>query len=154
MIMPTVAKYMTPSPHTIQAEVNAQIAVNMMKRFNVRHLPVLNGKKLVGILSDRDLKTIACITALDGFEVRQVMTKNPYSVKAAASLSDVATAMARNKYGAAIVVGLKEEILGIITTVDLARVLSSILKEITAGTSAVEDITKMLHSGSGPRWRG
>jgi len=153
MIMPSVSKYMTPSPHTIQAGTNAQVAVNMMKRFNVRHLPVLDGTKLVGIISDRDLRTIACIAALDGYEVRQVMTKSPYTTKATASLSDAATAMARNKYGAAIVLGRGDEIAGIITTVDLARVLSSILKEITSGTSAVEDITKMLHSAPGPRWR-
>jgi CBS domain-containing protein len=153
MIMPTVAKFMTPSPHTVQASVNAKVAMGMMKRFNVRHLPVLDGKKLVGIISDRDLRTISCIAALDGFEVGQIMTRRPYAVKAAASLADVAGGMARNKYGAAIVLGKDDEIAGIITTVDLGRVLAAILKEITSGTSAVDDITKMLHSGNGPRWR-
>jgi acetoin utilization protein AcuB len=55
---PTIQKYMTPTPHTIGQEQTLQVAHDVMREHGVRHLPVLEGGKLVGLLSQRDLHLV------------------------------------------------------------------------------------------------
>ena len=153
MNMPMIAQYMSPTPQTVRPGTNAAVALKMMKQFKIRHLPVTEDGRVVGIISDRDLRAIACVASLDGYDVRQIMTKDPYRVKMTASLADVSMAMSRNKYGAAIVLGKDDEVAGIFTTTDATKVLAVLLKKITSGTSAMEDVSMVLHSSTQPRWR-
>jgi acetoin utilization protein AcuB len=54
--VPTVDKYMTSHPHTIGVDQPLSLAHKIMTEFRIRHLPVLDGGKLVGVISDRDLE--------------------------------------------------------------------------------------------------
>jgi acetoin utilization protein AcuB len=56
--IPTIQKYMTPMPHTIGSDQSLQKAHELMREFKIRHLPVLKGGKLVGILTDRDIALV------------------------------------------------------------------------------------------------
>src|SRR5690242_1905417 len=52
---PTVDRYMTPSPHTIGQDEPLSAAHELMRAHSIRHLPVLEGRALVGLVSLGDL---------------------------------------------------------------------------------------------------
>ena len=127
---PTIAKFMTSSPHTIGEEQPLSVAHEMMRTHGIRHLPVLNGGKLVGVLSQRDLHFIETLKDVDPEKVRvgEAMSMNAFAVGLGGSLRDVAREMAEHRYGAAVVVD-KERVVGIFTTVDGMQVLADLLSE-------------------------
>jgi CBS domain-containing protein len=50
-----VAEYMTEQPVTVAPDDDLEVAARRMAEFGVRHLPVVDGNRLVGVLSMRDL---------------------------------------------------------------------------------------------------
>jgi acetoin utilization protein AcuB len=104
-----------------------------MRRYDVRHLPVLDGGTLVGIVSQRDLHFIETLRDVDpqGVEVSEAMTQDVYTVDRDCPFRDVARQMASHKYGAAVVVD-GVHVVGVFTTTDALRVLSDLLDEPAA----------------------
>jgi acetoin utilization protein AcuB len=153
--IPYVSTYMTPTPITVSFSVTLAVAKAMMEENKIRHLPVTNGKKLVGVLSDRDIRLGLSIGDLETLRVEQFMTSKPFTVNQTTDLAEVLASMAKEKIGSAIVLNTKEEVVGIFTTIDAARVFSDILRSMASGTDTVSDLEKILHhnAGSGPRWR-
>lgn len=126
--IPTIQKYMTTSPHTIGEDQPMQLAHRMMREHRVRHLPVLRGAKIVGVVSDRDLHMVETLDNVDPREVRvsEAMTQDPYLVSPEAPLDEVVGTMADKKYGSAIVTQ-HEKVVGIFTTVDACRAFADLL---------------------------
>ena len=126
--IPTIQKYMTTVPHSIGADETLAAASKLMDRHNVRHLPVLEGDELLGVLTDRDLKFVETFQDVDPstLTVAEAMIEKPYSVGPDAPLDDVASTMASEKYGSAIVVQ-NHKVVGIFTTVDACRALAELL---------------------------
>jgi acetoin utilization protein AcuB len=124
----TIEQFMTASPHTIGQDQPLSVAHEMMRAHAIRHLPVLNGGKLVGILSQRDLHFIETLKDVDPEKVRvsEAMSTETYTVKPRSTVHEVAGEMAEHRYGAAVVVD-KERVVGIFTTVDGMRMLSNLL---------------------------
>lgn len=123
--MTTVAEFMTKSPHTIGDDQPLARAHEMMREHRIRHLPVLHGGKLVGVVSLGDLHLIETLgdTDPEKVAVEDAMTPEPFVVQPDADLREVAAAMADHKYGTAIVAkGTK--IVGIFTTTDALRALT------------------------------
>jgi acetoin utilization protein AcuB len=126
--IPAVHKYMTTTPFTIGAEQPLERAQALMRTHQIRHLPVLRGGKLEGMVTERD---VALIEALDGVDpgkmlVEDAMTTDVYAVAPDAPLDEVAREMASRKYGSAVVVD-NTKVVGIFTTVDLAAALAELL---------------------------
>lgn len=128
MTMLTVGDVMTPSPHTINEERSLADAHEQMRKFNVRHLPVLVRGKLVGLLSDRDLNLVETFRDVkpEAVKVTEAMASDPYVVEKNTPLAQVAKGMADHKMGSAIVRD-GDKVVGIFTTVDACRVLSTML---------------------------
>jgi acetoin utilization protein AcuB len=128
--MPKVDKFMTTSPHTIGIDQPLAQAHTMMHKYNIRHLPVLDGGKLVGVLTDRDLHLVETLKDVDpaAVTVEEAMTPGPYSISPQAPLDEVAAEMAEHKYGCAVVLD-HNHVVGVLTTVDLARVLAETLRQ-------------------------
>ncbi len=127
--IPTAQKYMTTSPHTIGIDQPLKQAHSMMSKYHIRHLPVLNGGTLVGVLTDRDLHLIETLKEVDPEKVtvEDAMTPSPYSVSPSAALDEVADQMAEHKYGCAVIID-NGHVVGVLTTVDLARALAEVLR--------------------------
>jgi acetoin utilization protein AcuB len=125
----TVLRYMKPAPHTIGAEQTLRKAHELLTKYQVRHLPVLKGGKLVGILSQRDLAMIERVRSVDVDVVcvDEAMSTEVFSVPSTTPLDVVADEMADKRYGATLVVD-DSGVVGILTTVDMCHALADVLR--------------------------
>lgn len=122
----TIERFMTANPHTIGRDLTLTVAHELMRKHGVRHLPVLHGGKLVGVLSQRDLYFLETFKDVeqDKVTVEEAMTPDPFIVELTAKLGDVARTMADHKYGAAIVVE-SGKVVGIFTAIDALHALTA-----------------------------
>jgi acetoin utilization protein AcuB len=79
--IPPVQKYMTTSPHSIGGDQTLATAARLMRDHHIRHLPVLSGGRLRGLLTDRDLKLVETFRDVDPTTttVDEAMTEEPYT---------------------------------------------------------------------------
>ncbi|HSN81424.1 MAG TPA: CBS domain-containing protein [Polyangiales bacterium] len=119
-----IADFMTPMPHTVGSEQTITFAQKLMDKHGIRHLPVLHGGELYGVVSDRDLGMIAGLNEVDPDQttVEEAMTQDAYTVSRETALFDVLQEMLEHKYGSAIVVE-GTRIVGIFTTHDALKLL-------------------------------
>lgn len=121
---------MTRSPHSIGADQKVGLARTLMRGHRVRHLPVLRGGRLVGMISERDIYWIETLKEQAGDEllVSEAMSPSPYAVPPDAPLSEVVREMAEHKYGSAVVLD-GAHVVGVFTTTDALAVLAALLAE-------------------------
>jgi acetoin utilization protein AcuB len=124
--MKTVGQYMTPAPKTIGADQLAATAMQLMRAYDVRHLPVLQDGRLVGMISDRELPLLASAAAMT--RVSALMNPGPYSASPHTALAVVARDMAEHKIES-VIVEEAGHVVGILTVVDVARALAETLRE-------------------------
>jgi acetoin utilization protein AcuB len=125
---PIIRKYMTSNPVTIGQEQTLDVAHRVMREHRVRHLPVLQGGKLVGVLSQRDLHLIETLNDVDPATttVEDAMTMDVYVTAPSTPLAEVVSVMADHKYGSAVVVD-RGKIVGMFTTIDALDALAHLL---------------------------
>jgi len=125
----TVQKFMTPCPHVIARDQSLAAAHRLMRDNDIRHLPVLDGAQLVGVVSMHDLHLIETLKDVDPNQVSvaEAMATDVYSVGPHASVRKIASEMATHKYGCVVVME-EHEVVGIFTTVDALRVLYGVLE--------------------------
>jgi acetoin utilization protein AcuB len=122
-----VRQYMTPSPHTIGRDQTLARAATMLREHHIRHLPVLSGGHLVGMLTERD---VALVETLRGVEpsremVESAMSQDCYAVGPDEPLAGVALHMANHNYGSAVVTD-HDKVVGVLTTVDVCRAFADV----------------------------
>ena len=116
---------------TVTPETTLPEALNLTAQRGIRHLPVLDGERLVGIVSDRDLKRAMASPAtsleahelrylLDHVLVREIMTGGVITVRPTAPIEEAARLMVLEKIGA-LPVTEGEQLIGILTETDLLR---------------------------------
>jgi acetoin utilization protein AcuB len=126
--IPSIQKYMTTAPHSIGDDQPLTRAHAAMSEFKIRHLPVLRGGHLVGLVTERDLALIETLKDVDAttLSVADAMSTEVYAVHPESPLDEVASEMASKKYGSAVVLQ-NGKVVGIVTTVDLCRALAELL---------------------------
>jgi acetoin utilization protein AcuB len=124
----TVEVFMTASPHTIGRDQPLTVAKDLMSRHGIRHLPVLEGGQLVGVVSERDVAFLGSVRDVDASQltVGEAMSAEVYTVSPGELLRNAAATMARCRYGSAIVVD-GNRVVGMFTTVDALRALQAVL---------------------------
>lgn len=127
--IPQIQKYMTYVPKSIGYDQTIAQASEFMRKLHLRHLPVLKGGKLVGILTDRDINLVLTFKDVDPtkMKVEEAYTPDPYFTKPDAPLSEVVAEMAEKKYGCALVVD-NGKLVGIFTEIDAYKALSELLE--------------------------
>jgi len=127
--IPKIQKYMTTAPISIDRKETVANAHKVMRDNDIRHLPVVEDERLVGIVSQRDLHLIETLKDVDPQKVvvEDAMTTNPYTVSPDANLDEVVAEMAEQKYGSALVVQ-NHKVVGVFTTVDAMRAFSELLQ--------------------------
>ncbi|HVW27385.1 MAG TPA: CBS domain-containing protein [Polyangiaceae bacterium] len=121
---------MTAAVHSIGKDQSLAVAHALMQSHGIRHLPVLEGGKLVGLVSERDLYFLETVAGVDAKaeRVEQGMTQDVYCVSPEAAVAEVAEEMAKHRYGSAVVVeGTK--VVGMFTTTDALELLAKLTHE-------------------------
>jgi acetoin utilization protein AcuB len=127
--IPTVQRYMTTSPLSVSPEDTLEHSISVMKSNDIRHLPVILGDRLVGIITERDLALAEAWTGVDPKKetVQSAMTSKVLTVAPDSPLDQVASEMAAGKYGSAVVTQ-NHKVVGVLTTVDVCRALAELLR--------------------------
>ena len=128
--MPDISKFMTMVPKTIGFDQTLSKAEKVMNELKIRHLPVLDGGKLVGILSERDIKIVSSFKDVDPSKVtvEEAYTADPYITTPEAKLDEVVEMMASHKYGCVLVAD-NHKLVGIFTWIDALNAMKELLNK-------------------------
>ncbi|MCG3110244.1 MAG: CBS domain-containing protein [Candidatus Manganitrophus sp. SB1] len=124
--IPTMNDRMTLKPISIGPEEPTIKALGLMLDHEIRHLPVVEGDRLVGMISDRDIRQNWKITGgemkefgdVDQQIVSDLMSRHPISVREETSIHDAIKRMVEHKIGALPVVDIDNKLVGIFTEID------------------------------------
>lgn len=142
---PLVSAYMTPDPVTLSPEDSLLEALETMRLRGVRHFPVTVAGRLVGLVTEGDLKRAEPSTLTDseedfnrvmeGTPISRIMIQNPITVTTQTPLLEAAETVHGTKYGALPVVS-DGRLVGILTDNDLIHALVDVLRRARPGEPA------------------
>lgn len=133
-----VVDIMTKDPLTVTPTETIGQADELMNTNKIRQLPVVQGKDLVGIVTDRDIRSFLSGSLLEGVEareealntkVREIMTTEPMTLSPDDDLQEAVEIMIDEKIGGIPVVDEAEGLVGIVTYVDVLRCFLNRLQE-------------------------
>jgi acetoin utilization protein AcuB len=129
--MPSVGAVMTSFPYFVNSDDTLPKIERLMDDHNIRHVPVLKKRRVVGIVSERDLhhfiKRSAPAEEKARIQAGDVMVADPYVVQFSAPLNEVVAEMAKRHVGSAIVVR-RGSLAGILSGIDVCRILAEYLE--------------------------
>jgi CBS domain-containing protein len=132
-----ITHIMSKSVHTLNLTNSLEDAEKAFRKYNVRHLPVVSGDKLIGMLSLTDLARISFVDSYGDVNdqensvdtavysmltIEQVMAQKVETIDASATIRDVADVLSAREYHALPVVE-DNKLVGIVTTTDLIKYL-------------------------------
>ena len=129
---------MTRDPLTVTATETIGEADDLMSQNKIRQLPVVKGKELIGIVTDRDIRSFLSGSLLASPEqremtlktrIREIMTSEPITVGPDDDLEEVVELLIEEKVGGIPVVDETEGLIGIVTYVDVLRCFLNRLQE-------------------------
>ncbi|MEK6781678.1 MAG: CBS domain-containing protein [Bacteroidota bacterium] len=129
-----VSTILTKNVHTVQLDDSLVQVRDLMHHHGIRHVPVIQGKQLVGIISKTDINRLTFSSLFAGQEpadeavfemlnIGQVMSHKPRVVKISDSIHEVAEILAQEEFHALPVVDDQDEnkLVGIVTTTDVIK---------------------------------
>lgn len=128
-----VSKIMTTNVVKLNLKDELTKAEALFKKHKIRHIPVVNGTKIIGMLSYSDLLRISFADAVyddeeidavvyDMFDISQVMTKNIVTISEDTTIREAAEVLASKEFHA-LPVERDGHLVGIVTTTDLIKYL-------------------------------
>lgn len=132
--VPPISEIMSKNIIALNRDDDLETAETLFKRHKIRHIPVVNGEIIIGMLSYSDLLRISFADAVfdneeevdtlvyNMFTIDQVMVKNVVTVSPTATIKDVAKILSEKEFHALPVVE-DGSLVGIVTTTDLLKYL-------------------------------
>ena len=128
-----VSQIMTKELVTLNTTQSLYDAERLFKEYNIRHIPVVEGDKILGVLSYSDLLRISFADVTEGEEdvssvvydmytIPQIMAKAPITVQASTNVKEVAEILATQSFHSIPVLD-GEKLVDIVTTTDLIKYL-------------------------------
>jgi len=141
--MTKVRRWMTPNPITIEDSATIVEAIHMLKEKNIRRLPVMRERRIVGLVTEKMLKdfTPSKATSLDTWEVHYLLARTPvtaamnpkpHRVHPEDEIADVAQLLHDRKLNGVLVVDDKDVLVGILTTTNALEALIGFAKALAA----------------------
>ena len=129
--MPTLKAAMTPFPYSVELESPLTTASNMMQEHNIHHLPVMDGNKIFGVITQKDINAIQKLMldrdSDEVLQIRHAYISKPYIVDINEPLEKVLLTMAYEHIGA-VVITKHEKLVGVFTYIDACRFFGEYLK--------------------------
>ena len=154
-----VGEWMERNLVTIDRKTTIQEAISLMKKHSIRHLPVIEEGRLVGLVTEGDMRQVFVASLIEELSIDDVMIKDPITVKVDAEIDDAARVIHYNKIGGLPVVDEDQGLLGIITVADIMAAfieLMGVLKsssriDIVLGQDpeAFEEVSRIISSNGG-----
>jgi len=159
-----VRKKMHKDLVTVTKDERMTVAKKIMKEKNIRHLPVVDGKKLIGLVTNMDIRKAEASPAtsleirelhylLDKLTVGEIMTRNVITISPDISIEEATTLLHDNKIGCLPVVE-DGNLVGIITENDVMEILIEVMGMKEKGSrvevivddkpGALADITRII----------
>ena len=159
-----VRKKMHKDLVSITKDERMTVAKKIMKEKNIRHLPVVDGKKLVGLVTNMDIRKAEASPAtsleirelhylLDKITVGEIMTRNVITISPDISIEEATTLLHDNKIGCLPVVE-DGNLVGMITENDVMEILIEVMGMKEKGSrlevvvddkpGALADITRII----------
>jgi acetoin utilization protein AcuB len=132
-----IKNWMSRPVVTVSAGASMQMARDLMEKHKIRSLPVVRQDKVIGLLTDRDIKRASAsdATSLDVYELRyllqsikveKIMSPDPVTIEYDHTLSEAADLFFKDKIEALPVMAGQDELVGILCPSDVARALLAI----------------------------
>ena len=123
---------MTPNPVTIHSTATIADASEIMRANKFRRLPIVDDGRLVGIVTDRDLREVSAspATTLSIFElnyllakmkVKDIMKRNVITISAEATIEEAALSMYEHRIGGLVVIDDTGGVAGVLTETDIFK---------------------------------
>jgi len=127
--IPPVSKFMSTNPIFVEPGSTLLRASALMEEKGIRHLPVVSGDKLVGLVTQSDLRLITGLAGVkpEQVKIEDVMQRNPFSCSPDSPLDQVVDEMAAHKWGSAVVMQ-NHKVVGIFTAVDAMQALVQLVR--------------------------
>lgn len=150
-----VENRMTANPITINSTTTIADASEIMRNNKFRRLPVVEGGKLVGIVTDRDLRAVSAspATSLSIFElnyllakmkVKDIMQKKVITITPQAAVEEAAILMYNHRIGGLVVVDEEGTVAGVITETDIFKSFVDIMGLVNGKTRITLDVTDKI----------
>lgn len=130
-----VARWMTKDPVVAESKDTLAVVQKMMDKGSFHRVPVVDGGKLVGIVSDRDLRQHT--GALSRVKVNGAMSTSVVTVTPTTMLEEATNLLVKHKIGALPVVD-RGKLIGIITATDLLRAFAEVLGTTEEGVARLD----------------
>lgn len=124
---PPIRDLMTAMPHTIGHDMTVSLAKKMMADHRCHHLPVLDGGRIVGIVTSTDVaKTERLLPQSDDLPVEDIMVEDPVEVTGSENALTVIKLMKQKAIGSVIIAPSAEQKMGIFTSTDALHYLTKL----------------------------
>jgi acetoin utilization protein AcuB len=147
-----VKNWMKVDPVTIGRTMLIQEAAELMKKHSIRHLPVVDGDRLEGFITQTDLRQYFFPSMVEEITVHDVMVVKPYTVEVNASIDHAARLIHDYKIGGLPVMD-GEKLVGVITSSDIVSGFIEVMGLLQSSTrldvivdkdGGVEDVTRII----------
>ena len=129
-----VARRMSRNPVAVSPKASIQEAMELMKKHSIRHLPVVNReKRLVGWVTDTDLRGALIASMIEDLTVGDVMIADPVTVRSSDVLEQAALLITEHKIGGMPVLE-DGKLVGVITVVDILQAFIDIMGVLGASS--------------------
>lgn len=130
MLVMLVKERMSQRLITIHPEASLAEARVLLEQHRIRHLPVVEAGRLVGILTDRDIRSAASTSSLERVKAAEAMTRNVIPVDPETRVQEAAKLMLTHRIGAVPVLR-GGQVVGILTTTDLLKAFVELVEDAT-----------------------
>ncbi len=128
---------MTRDLVTVTETDDLALAESILRLGGIRHLPVVHGRRLAGLITHGDLLRAAVPATARGVLARDVMTRGPTTVGPDGSLAEAARLMLRHRFGCLPVCERDGTLVGIVTESDFVRFAAEVMHDLDVVESAV-----------------